>query len=75
MTVSVNDQSLPGTAKRLLVAPYLYPLAIRFQPRRKASQFKKLCAVAIDNRTGNWVVLDQKKKRMRIFESLEHDPK
>ena len=57
------------------MAPYLYPLAIRFQPRRKASQFKKPCAVAIDNRTGNWVVLDQKKKRMRIFESLEHGPK
>ena len=53
----------------------MYSLAIRFQPRRKASQFKKPCAVAIDNRTGNWVVLDRKKKRMRIFESLEHDPK
>ena len=75
MTVSVNDQPLPGTPKGLLVAPYLYSLAILFQPRRKASQFKKPCAVATDNRTGNWVVLDRKKKRMRIFESLEHDPK
>ena len=75
MTVSVNDQPLPGTPKRLLVAPCVYPLAIRFQPRRKASHFKKPCAVAIDNRTGNWVVLDRKKKRMRIFESVEHDPK
>ena len=75
MTVSVNDQPLPGTPKGLLVAPYLYSLAIRFQPRRKASQLKKPCAVATDNRTGNWVVLDRKKKRMRSFESLEHDPK
>ena len=75
ITVSVNDQPLPDTPWRLHVVPYRYQFSEKFQPRRKASQFKEPCAVAIDTKTGNWVVVDRKKKRAQIFESFEHDPK
>ena len=72
VTASVNDQPLPGTPQMLLVAPHWYSLAYKFQPRGKAEQFKEPCAVAMDQRTGNWVVVDRKKKRVQIF---EHDLK
>ena len=69
VTAVVNDQPLPGTPRRLLVAPYQYPFAYKIQPRGKFSQFKEPCAVAIDNKTGNWIIVDRKKKKVRIFKS------
>ena len=73
VTASVNDQPLPGTPRRLLVVPYRYPFAFKFQPRGKFSQFKEPCAVAIDNKTRNLAIVDRKKKRVRIFESFENN--
>ena len=75
ITISVNDQPLPGTPGRLHVSPYWYQFAFEFHPRRKAEQLKEPCAVAIDNRTGNWVIADRKKKRVHIFNSYENDLK
>lgn len=75
ITVSVNDQPLPGTPQMILVAPYWYRSADEFQPRSIAERFKEPCAVAMDHKTGNWVVVDRKKKRAQIFESFEQYPK
>ena len=72
VTVVVNDQPLPGIPRRLLVAPYQYPFAFKFQTCGKFSQFKEPCAVAMDNKTGNLVIVDRKKKKVRIFESSIH---
>ena len=68
ITVSVNDQPLPDTPQRLLVAPYCYSFTSELQPRRKVEQVKEPCAVAIHSRTGKWVVVDRKKKRVQIFD-------
>lgn len=72
VTASVNDQPLPGTPRRLPVAPHQYNRIIKHQPRRK-TQFKEPCAVAIDTKTGNWAVADRKKQRVQIFSSLGYD--
>ena len=68
MTVLVNGQPLSETPQRLHVAPYRYQPAIDLQPRRKAEQVKEPCAVAIHCKSGKWVAVDRKKKRVQIFD-------
>lgn len=68
VTVSVNDQPLPSTPQRLPVAPHQYREVFVFESRKK-SQFKQPCAVAVDIKTGNFAVVDRKKKRVQIFQS------
>ena len=68
--IEVNDQPLPGSPWSVQVRPHQYYLRDFRGVRGKAhGQFKEPCDVALNKKTGNIAVADQKNKRVQLFDS------
>jgi len=68
--ILVNDQPLPGSAWGVQVRPHRYDLLHFWGGRGKAhGKFKEPCDVAISKKTREVAVVDQKNKRVQLFDS------
>jgi len=69
--ILVNDQPLPGGPRSVQVRPHQYNCLYFWRVRGKAhGKFKVPCDVAVNKKTGKIAVVDQKNKRVQLFNPL-----